>query len=121
MTRMSVTEFRAITKKGSKYGNKKTIYKGEKYDSEKEAEYARDLDTARFAKSNRDRVVGVERQIPFKVHIGGKNICTYRADFVVSYADGKKEVIDVKGYKTEVYKIKKKLVEALYKIEIKEV
>lgn len=121
MTRMSVSEFRTITKKGNKYGNKKTIYKGEKYDSEREADYARDLDTWRSARSPSQRVVSVQRQYRYLCVVRNKKICTYVADFVVEYADKHTEVVDVKGFKTEVYKIKKKLVEALYKIEIKEV
>ena len=32
--------------------------------------------------------------------------------------DKHKEIVDVKGYKTEVYKIKKRLVESIYKIKI---
>jgi len=32
-----------------------------------------------------------------------------------------KHTEDVKGYKTDVYKLKKKLVEAIYKIKIEEV
>ena len=34
---------------------------------------------------------------------------TYTADFVVEYADGRVEVIDVKGMRTDVYKLKRKL------------
>lgn len=34
---------------------------------------------------------------------------TYVADFLVAYKDGTHEVIDVKGYRTASYKIKKKL------------
>lgn len=37
----------------------------------------------------------------------------YVADFVVTLADGTREVVDTKGYKTPEYKLKKKLL--LYK------
>lgn len=121
MERMSAEEFKKLKVKKSKYGNTKTIYKGEKYDSKKEADYARDLDTARSANSPRFRVVKVERQIPFRINVEGIKICTYIADFVVKYQDGHEEIIDVKGFRTEVYKIKKKLVEALFKIKIIEI
>ena len=43
----------------------------------------------------------------------------YRADFLVFYSDGRHEVVDVKGRETEVFRIKKKQVEALYPLEIK--
>lgn len=39
---------------------------------------------------------------------------TYKADFLVTYADGRNELIDVKGMKTEVYKMKKKMLEYRY-------
>jgi hypothetical protein len=46
----------------------------------------------------------------------------YIADFVVTYPDGTEEVIDVKGSRgiqTDVFKIKKKLFEWIYKIPLK--
>jgi len=48
-------------------------------------------------------------------------ICRYYADF--SYEDKAGNVIieDVKGFKTPVYQLKKKLVEALYGIKITEI
>lgn len=46
----------------------------------------------------------------------------YVADFKVTYADGRVEIIDCKGMKTEAYKIKKKLFEYRYpELTIKEV
>jgi hypothetical protein len=54
------------------------------------------------------------------VEVQGKLICTYVADF--KYLENGKEVVeDVKGFKTPVYKLKKKLVEAIYGIEIIEI
>lgn len=46
----------------------------------------------------------------------GKKIqpITYKADFEVEYLDGHKEIEDVKGIKTEVFNIKRKLLEAKY-------
>ena len=40
---------------------------------------------------------------------------TYVADFEVLYKDGHKEIIDVKGVETKVFRIKKKLFEYKYK------
>jgi hypothetical protein len=105
----------------SKYGNKETEYRGVKYHSKKEAEYAMLLDTLFKASNIKDRVVNYERQVPFKIYLNEKYICKYLADFVVKYADGREEVIDVKGVLTQTYKLKKKLVQAQYNIEIIEV
>jgi hypothetical protein len=44
----------------------------------------------------------------------------YKADFVVEYPDGREEVEDAKGYRTAVYRLKKRLMKSLG-IEVKEV
>lgn len=107
--------------KGSKYGNVKTEYNGNSYMSKREANYAQQLDLLKKAKNPADQVVSYEIQVPYPIEINGKKICKYLADFRVLYADGRTEVVDVKGFKTDIYKLKKKLVEATYGIEIKEV
>lgn len=54
------------------------------------------------------------RQVPFDLPGGVK----YRLDFLVFRADGTVQYIDVKGKKTAEFKMKKKLVEALYPVVI---
>ena len=58
-----------------------------------------------------------------KYKINNKTIrkISYIADFsYISVKDNKLHVIDVKGFKTDVYKLKKKLFEYKYGIEIEE-
>lgn len=118
-----------VNKVASKYGNIKTEYQGRKYDSKKEAEYAMQLDFMRKAVNPKDKVIDWEPQVPFQVELNGKKICKYFADFKVTYADGRVEIVDVKpidrrtgkSRSTDVFKIKKKLVEAQYSVEILEV
>jgi hypothetical protein len=43
----------------------------------------------------------------------------YKADFKVEYLDGKIEIEDTKGIQTDVFKIKRKLLEAKYDIVLK--
>lgn len=105
----------------SKYRNKKTKYKGRTYHSIKEAEYARSLDYLKKATDSKHKVLSYTTQVPFEIYINGKKICTYFADFAVTYADGRSEIVDVKGYKTAMYRLKKKMVESYYKIKIIEV
>jgi len=50
----------------------------------------------------------------------GKTLFTYKADFVYRRA-GKLNVEDVKGVRTAVYRLKKKLIEDRFGIEIREV
>lgn len=57
------------------------------------------------------------RQTPLHLPGGVKYIC----DFLVFWADGSVTFEDVKGFKTDMYKTKKKLVEATYPINIKEI
>lgn len=102
----------------NKYGNVKTIYNGRKFDSKKEANHAASLEILRNARDSRERVERIDYQVPFHLDMGAVHICNYIADFVVKYADGRKEVQDVKGFRTDVYKIKKKLMFALKGINI---
>lgn len=106
----------------SKYRAKKTEYNGEIYDSKAEARFAMLLDFAKRERKDMSiKVVDVKRQFKYRVHVEGVHICTYKLDFLVTYANGTTKHFDVKGYRTPVYKLKKKLVEAIYKIKIIEV
>ena len=55
------------------------------------------------------------RQVPF--HLSSD--VTYRADFMLFFSDGHVEIWEAKGFDTPEWKIKKKLVEEKYPIEIK--
>lgn len=106
----------------SKYKNKKVVYKDMKFDSKKE--YLRYLvleDMQRKGEIN-----GLQTQVPFVLvppfQLNGKKYkgIRYIADFV--YKKDEKVIIeDTKGYRTDVYKIKRKLMAYIHKIEIKEV
>jgi hypothetical protein len=61
----------------------------------------------------------LELQPKFTIAINGYKICDYIADF--SYIEnGDRIVEDFKGHRTDVYKLKKKLVKALYGVDIRE-
>lgn len=57
------------------------------------------------------------RQVPMHLEGNTKYVC----DFLVFFADGHWEFQDVKGFRTQMYKLKKKQVEARYGIRIIEV
>jgi uncharacterized protein YegP (UPF0339 family) len=105
----------------NKYNAKKTVYNGELYDSKAEASFAAKLDIARKAEAAIDRVESIERQCVYAIEVNGKHIAKYIADFRVTYANGEVKVYDVKGVATPVYRLKKKLVEAIHGITIIEV
>ena len=98
--------------KRSKYGNKRTLYQGVVYDSQKEASRAVELDLLK-------RTGEVLCWMPHVVFPLSKGV-SYEADFVVVYADWHVEVEDVKGVKTQAYRIKKKLFLEKYGREIVE-
>ena len=105
-------------KKRNKYGAIKTVVDGIKFDSKAEARRYGQLKVLKHT----GVIWDLELQPKFPVVVEGKKICTYKADF--SYVEnGKRIVEDVKSpitAKHPVYRIKKKLVEAIYGIEIKE-
>ena len=65
------------------------------------------------------RISALVLQPKFPIEVCWKKICTYIADFLY-YENGNKVIEDVKGVKTSVYRIKKKLTEANYDIKKKE-
>lgn len=105
----------------NKYGNTRTPYGGRVFASKREATQARDLDLQRRAQDPRQKVVAVQYQYKMPVKVNGVHICDYFADFYVSFADGHHEIQDAKGVKTDVYKLKKKLIEAIYGEKIIEI
>lgn len=99
--------------KKSKYGANKVEIDGIKFDSKKEAEYYNELKVRLTAKE----IKGFCRQAEF---ILAPNL-RYKADFIVFNNDGSVDVVDVKGFKTDVYKIKKKVFEDKFDLKIIEV
>jgi len=108
--------------KQNKYHNKKVIYDGIKFDSEKEKNrYIGLKQLERLGViQNLQRQVKYELQPSFKLNGTTIRSITYIADFV--YIQDNKEIIeDVKGMRTKEYLLKKKLFEYKYQKEIKEI
>lgn len=95
----------------NKYKNHKTIYNGIEFDSCKERDYYLQLLLLQRAGvvDKIDRQVKYILQAPFVYQGHKERAITYYADFKVYYTDGRIEVVDVKGYRTDVYKLKRKL------------
>ena len=92
--------------KANKYGAKKTIFNGAKYDSKGEAGYAAELNIRIKA----GEISKIERQKTFSLY--GKNggrVTTHRVDFLVTFPDGHQEVHEYKGFATQEWKIKRDL------------
>lgn len=107
----------------SKYKNKKFIdEEGNKWDSKREYKFYLQL-------LENDKIKDIERQveyvlIPKQTDENGKFLfhpTKYLLDFkYYSEEDNKYHYVDVKGFKTEEYKIKKKLLYYIHKIKIEE-
>ena len=106
----------------SKYKNKKVEYKGLKFDSKKE--YLRYLVLEDMQKKK--EIAELRTQVPFELippfELNGKKYkgMKYIADFTYK-KDGELVVEDTKGFITDVFKIKRKLMAYIHKIEIKEI
>jgi hypothetical protein len=102
-----------------KFRNKPTEVDGIKFDSKREAARWKALGLLLAA----GRIRNLEHHKAYKLQVGGKLICRYEADFVYEeYAHGVWATIveDCKGYRTPVYRLKRKLMEAVHGIEIRE-
>ena len=101
-----------------KYGNKKTVVDGIKFDSKWESQrylYLKSLEKA-------DRVKNLELQPKFIISVNGQKICTYIADFKYDREDKdgvwEHVIEDEKGVETPEFKLKKKLMKAVHNIDI---
>lgn len=102
----------------SKYHAKKCEYNGIKFDSKKEMNRYKEL----LLLQRGNVINGLSLQVPFTLiekSKYGRNI-RYIADFVYQ-ENGETIVEDVKGFKTDVYKLKKRLFEEKYGIAIREI
>ena len=98
---------------GSKFGNKITELDGIKFRSKKEAKRYQELTLLKKS----GEVDFFLRQVPMHFPSGTK----YVLDYMVFWNDGRITWEDVKGFRTDIYRLKKKEVEYHYPIEITEV
>ena len=96
--------------KGNKYGNIERVYNGRIYHSKKEAEYAFELDIRKKAGEIKEWIP----QYKINLKVNGYHIANYYVDFKVIMANGSEELHEVKGFSTEVWRLKWKLTEALF-------
>lgn len=107
-----------VKSKQNKYHNKKTYYNSYKFDSIKERNYYIYLNELEDKGKIKDLQLQVKFELQPSFKLNGETIraINYIADFVYVDLDiNKKMVIDVKGYRTKEYALKKKLF--LYKYQ----
>lgn len=104
-----------------KYRNKKTIIDGLVFSSKKEAGYYLRLkDDQKHGRIGRFEMQKSYELIPTIKRKGKPAVrgVKYIADFVVYNIDGSVDIIDTKGMRTPVYKLKKKMMLFLLGLEI---
>lgn len=109
----------AGVRKANKYKAKPILVDGIRFPSMKQGERYKQLKILQAA----DRIRNLRLEVPYAIKVKDATVCIYRADFVYEeYASQQwTEVVeDVKGMKTPVYNLKKKLMKACHGIEIRE-
>lgn len=98
----------------TKYNNKKTEVDGIIFDSKKEAH--------RYLQLKHLQDTGVishlKLQPRFDFKLNGKLMFYYKADFEYCTDDAQRVIEDVKGVRTTVFNLKKKIIEQVYGFEI---
>ena len=96
--------------KGNKFGARRTERDGHFYDSKLESDLGWELECRKKA----GEIKEIQRQVTFPLDVNGIHITNYRADFVVTMADGTQEVMEAKGILMPEANMKLKLFTALY-------
>lgn len=103
----------------NKYGNKRVVVDGIRFDSKREAARWQELKLLERA----GEIKGLERQVEYELipKQPGERAVKYIADFRYIDHDGKTVVEDTKGVKTPVYILKRKLMLQVHGIRVVEV
>lgn len=120
MQKMTTEEFKRLVsspkaRQRSKYNAKKTYVDGICFASKREAD--------RY-EANKLRIKAGELQfqllqVPFNLPAPpGKKPKRYLLDFMEVYPDGRIDYVDVKGFETQTFKVKRDIIEAIYGVKI---
>lgn len=120
---ISRTEFEEIIREPgqNKYGARKVEIDGRKFDSRAEGRRYSELKILEQARE----ISGLKCQVRFPLDVNGMHIADYIADFqYYEHLADRPTVEDVKGYKKggayAIFSMKKKLMKAIYDIDVKE-
>ncbi len=94
----------------SKYKNKFQKSGSRIYDSKKEARYSEQLELRRLA----GEIKEIHPQYCLRLDIGDNHICKYYVDFMVILKNGNTEYHEVKGFETDVWRIKWRMAMAIF-------
>ncbi|HMF69155.1 MAG TPA: DUF1064 domain-containing protein, partial [Phyllobacterium sp.] len=101
----------------SKYGNVKVVIDGESFDSKIEAEFFHHL----RLRERIGEVYGIVRQKEFVIELSNTRICSLKVDFwFYDRRTRGMRAVDIKGgpTDTQVFRLKAKLVKAMFGVEV---
>lgn len=98
----------------AKYNNVKCTYKGFKFDSIGERDRYKQLELLQMA----NEIYDLKTQVKFPIIVNDVKICSYIADFTYRTLNAEFIVEDFKGVQTSIFKLKKKLMKAVYGIDV---
>lgn len=96
--------------KRNKFNATKTNYNGTQYHSKMEASYAMELDWRLKA----GEVKSWTGQYKFELYVNSEKICNYYIDFRVLRTDGVIEYVEVKGFETDLWRLKWRITNAVF-------
>lgn len=112
--RMRPAKFGLPGQQRSKYGAVGVRVDGRFFHSKREARRYQQLKVLEMIGEIRN----LECQVRLPLFVNGMKVTTYVCDFRYITKDGRTILLDVKGMETEVFKLKKKLVQACLGIDI---
>lgn len=114
--KITKVEYLASTKKkGRIRGAQKINTPDGKFDSKAEYERWCDLKLLQLG----GKIFNLRRQVAYPIEINGIHVCVWIADYVYTdFQTGKEVAEDLKGISTDVFKLKRKMVEAYYGFKI---
>ena len=99
-----------IQRSGNKYHSKTQTVGGVTYHSKLEAAYAEEL----ILRQKAGDIKSWERQVKLDLRVNGTHITNYFIDFIITHNDDRREFLEVKGFETEVWRMKWKILEATF-------
>lgn len=118
-----IAKKKSVVRRPLKYNNTISYIDGKCMRSKKEAKFYSECVVRKKAKDIKDFEFQVKFKLPPDILTEEKQIksINYILDFIIINNDGSKEYVDVKGFITPVYRIKKMLMKFFYDIDIKEI
>lgn len=113
---LTLADYSRLRPSSNKYRNVPTEVDGIIFQSKKESERYGQLKLL----SRAGKISNLDLQVKFPLRIEGVHVCNYIADFCYDDEQGNVIVEDCKGVRTKEYRLKAKLMLAVYRIKILE-